>query len=284
MRVIGLTGSIATGKSTCATTLSSPPYSLPLIDADLLARKAVEPGSWGYRRIVSTFGPTTPDLLLPASDPQCGGNENGFTGKGRPLNRPALGKRVFGNSEERTRDRKKLNSIVHPAVRFYMVRSVLYYYLLGHWAVVLDIPLMFESGLDIFCSTILVVAVSDPKIQMERLLARDQYLSPEDAENRVKSQVDVREKAARNEARNDGKKNAGKGYVLYNDGNKDDLKLQIADAMQKIRSRSPQWWGWLLLICPPLMATTAAWEILRNWWIRKKTIKERGQELAKPKL
>ena len=284
MRVIGLTGSIATGKSTCATTLSSPPYSLPLIDADLLARKAVEPGTWGYRRIVSTFGPTTPDLLLPPSDPQCGGKEQGSSGKGRPLNRPALGRRVFGNSEERVRDRKKLNAIVHPAVRFYMVRSVLYYYLLGHWAVVLDIPLMFESGLDIFCSTILVVAVSDPKIQMERLRARDQHLSAEDAENRVKSQVDVREKAARNEARNNGRKDAGKGYVLYNDGSKEDLKLQIADVIQKIRSRSPGWWSWLLLLCPPLMATTAFWEIFRNWWLRRKTVKERGEELAKPKL
>lgn len=284
MRVIGLTGSIATGKSTCATSLSSPPYSLPLIDADLLARKAVEPGSWGYRRIVSTFGPSTPDLLLPASDPQCAGREDGPNGKGRPLNRPALGRRVFGNSEERVRDRKKLNGIVHPAVRFYMVRSVLYYYLLGHWAVVLDIPLMFESGLDIFCSTILVVAVSEPKIQLERLRARDPHLSAEDAENRVKSQVDVREKAARNEARNNGNPAAGKGYVLYNDGSKEDLKVQLADVMQKIRSKSPKWWSWMLLLCPPLMVSSAAWEILRNWWVRRKTVKERGEELAKAKL
>ncbi|KIW63793.1 dephospho-CoA kinase [Phialophora macrospora] len=283
MRVIGLTGSIATGKSTCSQTLSSPPYSLPLVDADLLARKAVEPGTWGYRRIVSTFGPTTPDLLLPASDPLCEGKENGPTGKGRPLNRPALGRRVFGNTEERIRDRKKLNAIVHPAVRFLMARAMLYYYLRGHWAVLLDVPLLFESGLDIFCSTVIVVAVSDPKIQMERLRARDPHLSPEDAENRVRSQVDVREKAARCERRNNGKKDAGKGFVLYNDGSKEDLKLQIADMMQKVKSGSPRWWSLLLLICPPLMATVASWEMLWNWYARRKTIKERGAELAKPK-
>lgn len=165
-----------------------------------------------------------------------------------------------------------------------MVRSVLYYYLLGHWAVVLDIPLMFESGLDIFCSTILVVAVSEPKIQLERLRARDPHLSAEDAENRVKSQVDVREKAARNEARNNGNPAAGKGYVLYNDGSKEDLKVQLADVMQKIRSKSPKWWSWMLLLCPPLMVSSAAWEILRNWWVRRKTVKERGEELAKAKL
>jgi dephospho-CoA kinase len=284
MRVIGLTGSIATGKSTCSQTLSSPPYSLPLIDADLLARKAVEPGTWGYRRILSTFGATTPDLLLPASDPLSGGKENGPNGKGRPLNRPALGRRVFGNTEERLQARKKLNAIVHPAVRFLMVRAMLYYYLRGHWAVLLDIPLLFESGLDIFCSTVIVVAVSDPKIQMERLRARDPHLPPEDAENRVKSQVDVREKAARCERLNNGKEDAGKGYVLYNDGSKEDLKLQIADVMQKVRKGSPRWWSLLLLVCPPLMTAVASWEVFWNWYARRKTIKERGAELAKPKL
>ncbi|KAH0834454.1 dephospho-CoA kinase [Fonsecaea monophora] len=283
MLVIGLTGSIATGKSTCAQILSSPPHSLPLVDADLLARKAVEPGTWGYRRIVATFGPTTPDLLLPASDPQCGGNEDGPNGKGRPLNRPALGRRVFGNTEERIRDRKKLNAIVHPAVRFLMARAMLYYYFRGYWAVLVDVPLLFESGLDIFCSTVIVVAVSDPAIQMQRLRERDPHLSPEDAENRVKSQVDVREKAARCERRNNGKPNAGKGYVLYNDGDKDDLKLQIADVMAKIKSQSPRWWSLLLLVCPPLMATVASWEVLWSWYARRKTIKERGEEMAKPK-
>lgn len=165
-----------------------------------------------------------------------------------------------------------------------MARSVLYYYLMGHWAVLLDIPLMFESGLDIFCSTVIVVAVSEPKIQMERLRARDPHLSAEDAENRVKSQVDVREKAARNEARNNGKAGAGKGYVVYNDGNKEDLKVQLADVMSKIKSKSPRWWGWLLLLCPPLMVSTAAWDILGNWWVRRNTVKARGEELAKPKF
>jgi len=284
MRVIGLTGSIATGKSTCSSTLSSPPYSLPIIDADLIARKVVEPGTLGYKQIVSTFGPTTPDLLLPASDPLCGGKEGGLNGKGRPLNRPALGRRVFGNSEERVRDRKKLNAIVHPLVRFYMARALLYYYLSGHWAVILDIPLLFESGLDIFCGTVMVVAVSDPKIQMERLRARDPHLTVEDARNRVASQVDVREKAARVEHRNRGKKEAGKGYVLYNDGSKEDLQLQIADVMEKIRSRSPTWWNLLLLLCPPLMATVATGEVLRNWWWRRKVQKERGAELTKTEL
>lgn len=253
-----------------------------MIDADLLARKAVEPGSWGYRRIVSTFGPTTPDLLLPASDPQCGGREDGPNGKGRPLNRPALGRRVFGNDEERVSDRKKLNAIVHPAVRFLMARAMLYYYLRGHWAVLLDIPLLFESGLDIFCSTVIVVAVSDPQIQMQRLRARDPHLTAEDAENRVKSQVDVREKAARCARRNNGKKDSNKGYVLNNDGSKEELEQLINVAMYKIRKSSPRWWSLLLLICPPIMIAVASWEVFWNWYARRKLMKERGTELAKP--
>jgi dephospho-CoA kinase len=279
MLLIGLTGSIATGKSTTASLLTSPPYSLPLIDADILARKAVEPGTWGYRRIVSTFGASTPDLLLPASDPQCQNREDGPNGHGRPLNRPALGRRVFGNSEEKARDRKKLNSIVHPAVRFYMLRAVLYHYIRGSAAVVLDIPLLFESGLDIFCSTAIVVAVSDPKIQMKRLRERDPHLSAEDAENRVKSQTDVREKAKRAEMR--GK---GRGFVLWNDGGRADLEVQLRDAMREIQGRSPRWWGWLLLVCPPLMGTVVGWELLLTWWRKRQAMKERGQELPKAKL
>lgn len=283
MLLIGLTGSIATGKSTCSSILSNPPYSLPIIDADLLARKAVEPGSWGYNRIVSTFGSTTPDLLLPASDPQSGGKENGPTGKGRPLNRPALGRRVFGTSEERVADRKKLNAIIHPIVRFYMARSLLWYYLTGHWAVILDIPLLFESGLDTFCSTVIVVAVSEPKIQMQRLMDRDKHLTEDDAKNRVASQVDVREKAKRAKERNQSK-NAGRGYILYNDGSKDELRTQIDDAMRQMKETSPRWWAWLLLLCPPVMASVAGWELLQGWSAKKQWERERGRELPKTKL
>lgn len=282
MLLIGLTGSIATGKSTCSNLLSSPPHSLPIIDADLLARKAVEPGTWGYNRIVSNFGPTTPDLLLPPSDPQCEGLEEGPSGKGRPLNRPALGRRVFGTSEEKAKDRKTLNGIVHPAVRFYMLREILWYFVRGHWAVVLDVPLLFESGLDMFVSTVVVVAVSEPKIQMQRLQARDTHLSEEDAKNRVASQTDVREKAKRAEDRN--RFGKGRGYVLYNDTNKEDLRVQIDDVVRSIRTDSPRWWSLALLVCPPLMVAVASLQVLQGWRIQKAQARERGKELPKAKL
>ncbi|KAI7371452.1 hypothetical protein KC336_g20786, partial [Hortaea werneckii] len=105
--------SIATGKSTVSQILSSSPYNLPIVDADKVARQVVEPGTAGYNQIVAHFGPSTPDLLV-APSPENGG-EAGQNGKGRPLNRPALGRRVFGEGKDE--DRKALNKIVHPAVR-----------------------------------------------------------------------------------------------------------------------------------------------------------------------
>ena len=124
MLLLGLTGSIATGKSTVSQILSSPPHNLPIIDADVLARQVVEPGTAGYRAIVSYFGPKTPDLLLPPEDPLCGGKEHGVNGKGRPLNRPALGRAVFGSGPDKVEARKVLNGIVHPAVRRAMWKAV----------------------------------------------------------------------------------------------------------------------------------------------------------------
>lgn len=261
MLLLGLTGSIATGKSTVSSLLSSPPHNIPIIDADLLARKVVEPGTAGYAAIVNHFASTTPDLLVEASDSM---PQDGPDGKGRPLNRPALGRRVFGDTEALQRDRAVLNGIVHPAVRKEMFRAVMGCYLRGHWAVVLDVPLLFEGGLDRFCGVTMVVAVTDPEIQLRRLMARDAHLTREDAENRVRSQGDVREKAARCEARGE-----GNGVVLWNDGSREELSKSLNEEIAKLKARSPEWWSWALLGCPPLAVLSAAWAIWRNMRLNK---------------
>lgn len=273
MLLIGLTGSIATGKSTVSSLLSKPPHSLPIIDADVLAREVVLPGTRGYKAIVRHFAPTTPDLLLPASDEI---PENGKDGKGRPLNRAALGRRVFGDSEDRKRERQVLNGIVHPAVRLAMARKILLYYIRGHWAVVLDIPLLFESGLDIFCCTVIVVAVKNPAVQMQRLRDRDPHLSAEEAENRVRSQVDVREKATRVLRRGD-----TRGVVVWNDKGRDELELDVGRCLEKIRGSSPWWWSWVLLLVPPLAGVVAGREVLQGWRARRRWQSEREKEKAK---
>ncbi|KAL2260240.1 hypothetical protein VTK26DRAFT_5839 [Humicola hyalothermophila] len=285
MLIIGLTGSIATGKSTVSSLLAQPPYSLPIIDADLLARKVVEPGTPGYRAIVQYFGPSTPDLLVPASPPASdddghgsgmGMPENGPDGKGRPLNRPALGRRVFGDDEQRRKDRAVLNGIVHPAVRREMAKAVLAAYARGHRAVVLDVPLLFESRLDRFCGAVLVVAVADPAVQMARLRARDPHLSAEDAENRVRSQGDVREKARRCEARGE-----GSGVVVWNDGGKEDLEREVRRAMEELQRYSPRWWNWVLWACPPAAVVLAVWNFWRNTRINRQWAELELREKAK---
>lgn len=272
MLLLGLTGSIATGKSTVSGILSSPPYNLPIVDADKIARQVVEPGTSGYKKIVNTFGASTPNLLVPAT-PENGG-EHGRNGKGRGLNRPALGRRVFGEGKDE--DRKALNKIVHPAVRTEMYRQMLFAYLRGYWAVVLDVPLLFESGWEPLCGTILVVAVRDAKIQMERLRARDEHLTEEDAKNRVAAQWDVRDKAERCLRRGD-----KAGVVVWNDGDKNDLKKQIDQVMSQVKTGSPQWWAWLLLLCPPLAAMSGGWSYVRSWWIKRQWEQEKQREKAK---
>ena len=272
MLLLGLTGSIATGKSTVSSILSSPPYSLPVVDADKIARLVVEPGTAGYNKIVSHFGSSTPDLLVEAS-PENGG-EHGHNGKGRPLNRPALGRRVFGEGLES--DRKVLNGIVHPAVRKEMYRQMLMAYLHGNWAVVLDVPLLFESGWEPMCGTIMVVAVKDPKVQMQRLRVRDEHLTEEDARNRVAAQWDVRDKAEKCLAR--GEK---AGVVVWNDGGKEELRRELDRVMAVVRKGSPSWWGWMLLLCPPLGALSGTISYVRMWWIKRRWEKERKMEKAK---
>lgn len=267
MLLIGLTGSIATGKSTVSDLLSKPPYSLPIIDADLLARHVVEPGTPGYKKILAHFAATTPDLLLPAE------NDSNSppaahtlpSARGRPLNRPALGRRVFGSTPSRVRDRAVLNSIVHPAVRRAMLFAVLKHYLAGQWAVVLDIPLLFESGLDIFCGYVIVVGVSDPVIQMQRLRARDKHLSEKEAEERVQSQGDVKGKIGRV-----GCREKGWGEVIWNDVGKEELQGEVGRVLGIVERGSPQWWGWVLLGCPPLAVVVGVWCMVKGWWARRK--------------
>ncbi|KAJ5222138.1 uncharacterized protein N7469_011025 [Penicillium citrinum] len=271
MLIIGLTGSIATGKSTVSSILSTSPYSLPIIDADLLARKVVEPGTAGYKAIVNYFGPSTPDLLLDETS-----SSNGTPGK--PLNRPALGRRVFGDTDERKRDRQVLNGIIHPAVRWEVYKALIYHYLRGQWAVVLDVPLLFESGMDMICGTVIVVGVHDPAIQMARLRSRDAHLTAEDAENRVRSQGDVRTKAAQAEFRGTA---TARGVVVWNDADKEELERAVKGAMVSISASSPRWWAWTLLIAPPVGFGIAAWNLVVNYATQKGWEKKKREEKAR---
>lgn len=136
--VIGLTGGIASGKSTVSSLLASPPHSIPIVDADLLARQVIEPGTSGYRLVVDHFGP---DRVLQAD--------------GVSLDRAAIGEIVFNDADER----RWLNGVVHPRVRRAIVWAVVRAWIRGEWAVVLDVPLLIEAGLWKWVGEVLVVYV-----------------------------------------------------------------------------------------------------------------------------
>lgn len=169
MRLIGLTGGIATGKSTFAEALRA--LGLPVIDADQLARRVVEPG--------------TPTLAaIDAAFP-------GVVGPDGRLDRKALGTRVFSDAEAR----RRLEAITHPAIRAAMVAETARLEAAGHDLVFYDTPLLFEVGLD--RAVELVVVVWAPvEAQRRRLQARD-GLSAAEAEARLRAQWPVDEKAAR---------------------------------------------------------------------------------------
>lgn len=164
--IIGLTGSIASGKSTVASMLKK--FGLPIVDADLVARQVVIPNSPTLQKIAEAFGD---DVIM----------ENG------EMDRAKVGELIFHDEKKR----KMLNSIIHPAIRKEMIRQRDEYASQGKH-VVLDIPLLFESKLEHFVEKIIVVSV-DEKTQLKRLMERNQ-LSEEEAKARIASQIPVVEK------------------------------------------------------------------------------------------
>lgn len=177
--IIGLTGSIASGKSTVANMLRELQY--PIVDADVIARQVVEAGSPLLKEIAETFGK---EVL----------HEDGT------LNREALGAIIFGNEEKRS----QLNALMHPAIRKLMLSEKERYIEQGYQTVIMDIPLLFESKLEHYAEKILVVSVS-PDIQKQRLMNRNE-LSEAEAEARISSQLamDIKEQRADAVIKNNG--------------------------------------------------------------------------------
>jgi dephospho-CoA kinase len=164
---IGLTGGIASGKSTVSSMLIE--LGFPVIDADQIAREAVKPGEEPYKKIVETFGR---EILL----------ENG------EINRPKLGSIIFHDQEKRD----LLNKIVHPFVRRRMIEQKEALFEKGEKAVILDIPLLFESKLTHLVDKTILVYV-DADVQLERLMRRND-LTENEAKARIASQMPLVQK------------------------------------------------------------------------------------------
>lgn len=167
---IGLTGGIASGKSTVAALLVQ--HGAALIDLDRIAREVVLPGSPVLQQIAERFGS---EVL----------QEDGS------LNRKKLGEIVFHNETER----QALNAITHPAIRKVMfARMDAYEKEDPKRLIVVDVPLLFESKMESLFEEIMVVYVPR-SLQLKRLMERD-GITEEQAEARLNAQLDIEEKRA----------------------------------------------------------------------------------------
>ncbi|HCZ8484316.1 TPA: dephospho-CoA kinase [Staphylococcus aureus] len=186
-KVIGLTGGIASGKSTVSELLSV--FGFKVVDADKAAREAVKKGSKGLAQVREVFGDEAID-------------ENG------EMNRRYMGDLVFNHPEKRL----ELNAIIHPIVRDIMEEEKQEYLKQGY-NVVMDIPLLFENELENTVDEVWVVYTSE-SIQMDRLMQRNN-LSLEDAKARVYSQISI------------DKKSRMADHVIDNLGDKLELKQNL---------------------------------------------------------
>lgn len=168
--VLGLTGGIASGKSTVSRYFKS--LEVPIVDADLIAREVMKAGSPTVSTIRKQFGD---EVIL----------DNG------EIDRKRLGKIIFASSEKR----EQLNSIVQATIRTEILNQKNKLVAEKYPLVVLDVPLLYEESFEQAVDLVMVVYV-DVEIQKERLLKRNPELLEIEAENRIQSQMPLDKKAA----------------------------------------------------------------------------------------
>jgi len=164
MRIVGLTGGIASGKSTVSNLFKS--HDIPVVDADVIARDVLKKGTGGWKKVVAAFGE---DIL------QANGE----------VDRPRLGQIVFSDPAKRQLLNRLLASYISSGIFWEIVKL----WMKGFKVIVLDVPLLFETKMEKWTNPIIVVWV-DPETQLRRLMARDRT-SEEDAGNRINAQMSL---------------------------------------------------------------------------------------------
>ncbi|XP_076460541.1 dephospho-CoA kinase-like [Babylonia areolata] len=210
MFLVGLTGGIASGKSTATSMFKA--LGAPVIDADQIARDVVQPGKRAWKKIREEFG------------------EKVFLSDGQ-LDREALGREIFFDANKR----KQLNAITHPEIRNMMVLQLFYCFLKGCQFVVVDLPLLFETKSMIsFVSYVVVVSCTVDQ-QLQRLKTRSR-LSQEEAEARIDSQMPLEEKCRR------------ATFIVDNSGTTEMTHKQVLDLFHLFRRSTAHWplriFGW----------------------------------------
>ena len=195
---LGLTGGIATGKTTVSQMLAQ--QGIPIIDGDQVAHQVLANNQSVQAQIQATFGKQL------VQDGQ--------------VDRAALGKLVFGNQAALA----QLNAITAPVIRKTIMTEMVQAKAHQVPLVVLDLPLLYEQHYETVCDGVLVVYLPVEK-QLARLMARNQ-LSREDALKRINSQASLAEKRDRAD------------FVIDNQGSLDQLKAQLKTVLEGVRHKS----------------------------------------------
>ncbi len=195
LRWIGLTGGIATGKSSVAEILRQ--QGVPVVDADEVARLVVAKGSRGLEQVAMEFGET----VL---------SEDGS------LDRAALGKIVFGDAKKLA----LLEGLLHPLIRTHVDQVKLDLEKRGHVLAVYDVPLLFEKQMESMFESIIVVSCR-PEQQVERLMKR-MKLSEAEAKHRIGQQLKLEDKVKKAD------------FVIDNSGPVENLERQVTALISKL--------------------------------------------------
>lgn len=197
MKLIGLTGGIASGKSTVAAILAR--LGAAVINADELSREVVQPGKEAWKEIVDLFGP---EILQ----------------KDNTLDRRKLRKIVF----DRPAARKQLEAIIHPRVRALAEAKIQELAAAGHSVIVYEVPLLFEVQLHHWLRPVILVAC-DATTQKTRLRQRDR-LTETEAQKHIKAQMSLDEK----------RKLAD--YIIENNGSFEELEHRVQSVLDEIKA------------------------------------------------
>jgi dephospho-CoA kinase len=197
VKLVGLTGGIASGKSTVAAILRR--LGAEIINADELAREVVEPGRKAWQVIVATFG-------------------SGILQEDQAIDRRKLREVIFNDPQAR----KKLEAIIHPRVRALAEEKIRAFEAAGSALVVYEVPLLFEALIHHWIRPVILVAC-DIETQKSRLKGRDR-LSDAEAQRHIEAQMSLEEK----------RKLAD--YTIENNGTLAELEAQVKAIVEKIEA------------------------------------------------
>jgi dephospho-CoA kinase len=197
VKLVGLTGGIASGKSTVAAILRR--LGAEIINADDLAREVVEPGREAWQEIVATFG-------------------SSILQEDQTIDRRKLREVIFNDPQAR----KKLEAIIHPRVRALAEEKIRTFEAAGSELVVYEVPLLFEALIHHWIRPVILVAC-DIETQKARLKERDD-LSDAEAQRHIEAQMSLEEK----------RKLAD--YTIENNGSLADLEAQVKAVVERIKT------------------------------------------------